>query len=186
MSKILNCTPAVLVKAHASWFETAFGGLLVIHAFGKVNTPCMNLHIEKSPITIWPPMFNLCQYEDFPQDPCPQVITEKETCGYFYLPEPPKFIYLSHAGGVAEVPVVPNGECECPIPLSENLNLKPLNDDERTGWSHISRQDALDNALFQFLEKDSILPQLVTEVVSELALIEFNHPVYAVTLRKIY
>ena len=182
-----NCIPATLLEAHAVWYETTFGGLLVIHAKGEVNNACMQLAIHESPLGIWPPAFDLCQYLPKPSGGCATVITKREVCGYFHLEEPPKFIFLTSASGMEKIPVVPNGDCSCPIPLNKSIVLKSENPDERIGYSSWSRQEALDNALFQFQEKgEPVDPFVATEVVREDAFLEWGLPVYAVTLRRIY
>lgn len=179
-----NCFPAELIEAHAVWYKTTFGGLLVIHAKGKVNNSCMQLDIEESPLAIWPPQFFLCQYDPKTEQACSQVITEREVCAYFHLDTVPEYITLIASNRTVQVDVVVNGACDCPIPMSEAVELVSKNPRQRTGISHVSRQQAFDNALRQFGGPQVPPPPgiVTTKVVEELGVLEFGRKVYIVTL----
>jgi len=182
-----NSFPARLIDAHAVWYaHPLYGGLLVIHAKGEVNDSCMELGLEESPLTIWPPQFSLEQYKPSGSPVCLPVLTEREGCFYFQFGTAPEEVTIIDSKGSTTIKVVVDGECDCPIPKANALNVKLADPDQRIGYSSESRQQAFDNALRQFRRKEAPEEFIQTEVVAEFGYLEWGLPVYAVQLKRMY
>lgn len=191
MSSCDSCTPAILNEAHAVWYQKGSEmSLLIIHAEGTVNNQCWNLTILESKVPIWPPLFHLCKDRRQLCEPYSEAPVKRSACGYFYFyAEAPKFVYLSHKGGIKEVPVLVNGECECTAYNQLNRLESSDNPDIRRGISHVSRSQAFNNARYAFApgKKDQAeIPMLITEVVDEGGGLENGRPYYTITLKRIH